>query len=113
MVFGVANKALFVATAIRVSMDFPIALKKEFIFLRILAYDFLHFSLTRTDKLYDLVCHSKRMHGEFVFALLFERHLPFYVFDHYLICFRGFCQSTFLMSPLVLQSPTPASHHEA
>ena len=35
----------------------------------------------------------------FVFSLLFEKHLPFYVFDH---CF---CQSTFLMSPLDYKVP--------
>ena len=43
-----------------------------------------------------------------VLALLYEKYLSFYIFDHYLKCVWIFCQSTFLMSPLVLQSLIPA-----
>ena len=64
----------------------PVQSKQRF-FWGVFACDFLHFLLTRTGLLYDLACLNKHMDGVLVFALLFEKHLPIYVFDHYLMCF--------------------------
>ena len=78
---------------LRQSMLCPSAVETEFLFESI-SLRSSAFLLTRTDQLYDLVCHSKYVYeggggrGGW-FCSFVWKHLPFFVFNYYLTCFSA------------------------
>ena len=93
----------------------PVQLKQSFFFESIRMPSSTLFTDSNWLALWPSLSQKKNMHGGkgLLLLFLFEKHLSFYVFDHYFLYFWSFCQSTFLMSPLVLQSFIPASYHQA